>query len=201
MSEPILILEANPAPDRFSAAIATSYANSARAAGQPARILNLRDLHFDPILRTAQGATGQTLEPDLQRAQSAILDARHLVFVFPIWWGNLPALLKGFLDRILLPGWAYRNTGKPLPEGLLAGRSARIFTTMDSPWWWYWLKHGRAAHRALTQATLHYCGITTVTHRTAYRLRSTTPVDRDAFLAAVATDAGQDIARLPKAHP
>lgn len=95
------------------------------------------------------------------------------MFQFPVWWGNVPALLKGFIDRVFLPDVAFRNLrGKALPEGRLAGRTARLIATMDSPWWWYTLKHGRAAHRAMSGATLHYVGVREVRETTVHALRT-----------------------------
>src|SRR5256885_16433644 len=68
----------------------------------------------------------QPLEPDLQRAQADILWASHLAWAYPTWWGGLPALLKGFIDRIFLPGFAFKyRKGSVLWDRLLAGRTAR----------------------------------------------------------------------------
>ena len=80
----------------------------------------------------------QPLEPDLLDAQASITWAQHLVWVYPIWWGGLPALLKGFLDRIFLPGFAFKyRPNSALWDRLLTGRSAELLVTMDSPPWYY----------------------------------------------------------------
>lgn len=110
----------------------------------------------------------------------------------PVWWGSLPALLKGFIDRTFLPGWAFKNRGHGLPDGLLAGRTARVISTMDSPWWWYALAHFRAAHRSLVQATLHYVGIGRVRETTVYRLRELDASGRAAWLARAEADGRLD---------
>ena len=120
----VLVIEAHPDAGRFSSALADAYAAGAARAGATVRRLALRDLRFDPVLRGGfRGA--QVLEPDLLGARAAIEEARHVVWVTPVWWGSLPALLKGFIDRTFLPGWAFEQTGAALPRGLLAGRTAR----------------------------------------------------------------------------
>ena len=86
--------------------------------------------------------------------------ADHLVFAFPVWWDGLPALLKGFVDRTFLPGWAFRFPERwPMPEGLLEGRSARLISTMDAPTPFYRLVYGRAAHNSLRWGVLWFCGV------------------------------------------
>lgn len=192
-----LVLLCHPDPDRYSDALAQAWARGATAAGAHVDVLALRDLAFDPILRTS-GDAQIPMEPDLRDAQNAILAASCLVFAFPVWWASAPALLKGFIDRAFLPGFAYQHRGGALPEGLLAGRSARLITSMDSPWWWYRLAHGRAAHRAMTTATLRYCGITDVRETTVYRLRNLTEDAREAALDQARRDGEADGKRLQR---
>ena len=189
-----LVIEAHPDAGRFSSALADAYAAGAARNGATVSRLALRDLRFDPILRGGFRGS-QALEPDLLAARAAIEAADHLVWVTPVWWGALPALLKGFIDRTFLPGWAFEQTGAALPKGLLAGRTARVISTMDSPWWWSWLKHGRAAHRSLVQATLHYVGIAKVRETTAFRLRLLDATARGALLARVEADGARDASR------
>lgn len=189
----ILMIEGHPDPESFGAALAQAFAEGARAGGAEVTHLALGALDFDPVLRVGHRAE-QTLEPDLLAARVAIEAADHLVFEFPVWWGTLPALLKGFVDRVFLPGWAFRNTGRALPEGLLAGRSAGVLATMDSPWWWYRLKHGRAAHRGLIDATLNYVGIGKVWQRTVYQVRTLDAAGREAWLGKMRAH-GTQVAR------
>ena len=78
------------------------------------------------------------LEPDLLEALEKIKNADHMVWVHPIWWYSMPALLKGFIDRTFLPGIAFKSKeGNVFPEQLFKGKSARIITTSDTPWWYY----------------------------------------------------------------
>ena len=126
-----LIIDGHPNPDSLCAAIARSYSD----AHGDARMLALRDLEFDQNMRFGY-TRRQELEPDLNKAWQLMLDAEHVVVVTPVWWGSVPALLKGFFDRLLLPRRAYRIKSSGLPEGLLSGRTGRVIVTSDSPWWY-----------------------------------------------------------------
>ena len=194
-SPTILVLQGHPSRSSFTAALAEAYAQGARDAGARVETRHLADLHFDPVLR--DGFHGeQPLEPDLEAAHAAILRAAHVVFAFPTWWAAPPALVKGFVDRLFLPGLAFRfEPGAALPTGLFAGRSARFITTMDSPWWWYRAKHGRALHHAFLSATLDFVGFGPLSVRTVYKLRELDEAGRSRALARLQRDGARDAAR------
>jgi putative NADPH-quinone reductase len=174
MTAPILILDAHPEPDSLCTSLASAYARGANT-HTSTRHIRLAELDFDLVLRRHEH-TEQTWEPDLRDAADAILAARHIVLVYPTWWAGPPALLKGFIERVFLPGWAYKfEGGSPLPKPLLAGRTARLITTMDSPSWWYRLVHSSAGHALLTRPTLHFVGIKPVRHSTLYDVRNLSP--------------------------
>ena len=119
MNKRILVILGHPAQDSLCGALAQAYVKGAEAAGHEVRSLALGSLRFDPILREGYNCI-QPLEPDLLAAQEAITWAQHLVFVYPIWWGSIPALLKGFFDRVLLPGFAFRfRKDSLMADGLL----------------------------------------------------------------------------------
>ncbi|MEX2592309.1 MAG: NAD(P)H-dependent oxidoreductase [Anditalea sp.] len=105
----------------------------------------------------------QITEDDISFAQELILWADHLVFVYPTWWGTMPALLKGFLDRVFSPGFAFEEVEENQTwEKLLKGRSAQLITTMDTPLWVYRWIYKTPGHNAMGQATLQFCGISPV---------------------------------------
>lgn len=182
MTQRILILLGHPSSDSFCAALARQYHDTARQAGHDVRLVNLGDLDFDPILREGYRQP-QPLEPDLRDAQHAIAWAERLVLVFPIWWGGIPALLKGFLDRVLQPGFAFRyRSGSPFPEKLLAGRHAHLLVTMDTPPWYYrWIQAMPGLHQ-MRRTTLAFCGIRPEKTLTFGPLLSSTPQRRQAWL-------------------
>lgn len=154
----ILVVLGHPNNDSFCGELAARYAEGAHAAGAEVRTLRLADLEFDPVLRLGY-KTIQELEPDLSRAQEMITWAEHLVIVYPVWWGTMPALLKGFFDRAFLPGFAFRyREDSPLWDKLLEGRSARIIVTSDAPVWYNFLINGNPSQKALKRTILEFCG-------------------------------------------
>ncbi|MEL6973475.1 MAG: NAD(P)H-dependent oxidoreductase, partial [Bacteroidota bacterium] len=100
------------------------------------------------------------LEPDLLAAWEQIQWADHLVWVHPVWWGGLPALMKGFIDRLFLPGFAFQYRENSLWwDKLLKGKTARILTTLDQPGWFYRLFYGRPSINQLKRSTLQFTGV------------------------------------------
>lgn len=157
----ILMILGTPKSDSFCHALAEAYCQGARGEGHVVRQLKLGEIHFDPILRDGF-SQGQALEPDLLEAQRQIHWAEHLVFVYPVWWGGVPALLKGFFDRTFLPGFAfkYRNRSQ-LWDKLLSGRTADLLVTLDTPPWYFRWIYGAPAHRQMTRTILGFSGIKT----------------------------------------
>jgi putative NADPH-quinone reductase len=159
MAKKVLVVLGHPASDSLCAGIAKAYAAGARQAGAELRVLALGELQFDPLLAAGCRAE-QPLEPDLKQAQVDILWAEHLVWVYPVWWGAMPALLKGFIDRVFLPGFAFRyRRGSAAWDRLLAGRSAELLVTMDSPPWYYRWVTRRPGHVQMKRAILDFCGV------------------------------------------
>lgn len=162
MSKRIVIINGHPNPESFNAAIAKAYHEGAAAAGAEIREIVIRDLRFDPNL--AHGYQQRTeLEPDLIAAWETIQWANHLVWVHPVWWGGLPAITKGFIDRLFLPGMAFRyRENSVFWDKLMTGKSAHIITTLDQPSLYYRLVFGRPSVNQLRRSVLKFCGITPV---------------------------------------
>ena len=180
----ILVILGHPRKDSLCGALATAYAEAARAAGAELRELTLADLAFDPVLRTGYGGE-QPLEPDLAAAQQAILWADHLAFVYPTWWGGLPALLKGFVDRVFLPGFAFKyRKDSPWWDRLLTGRSARLLVTMDTPPWYYRWVYRMPGHNQMRRTILEYCGIRPVRISQFGRVKGSPATQRAMWLEA-----------------
>ncbi|WP_106850242.1 NAD(P)H-dependent oxidoreductase [Blastococcus sp. Marseille-P5729] len=189
-----LVIDGHPNPDSLCAALAQSYAD-----GNPgARLLALRELDFDIHMR--HGYTRpMPIEPDLADARQAIRDAKHLVVVTPVWWRSVPALLKGFLDRALLPKEDYRYTAHGLPVGLLKGRSARILITADTP---VALQRLMPDTRlaSLTKGTIAFCGFKPVTVDRFAAVNKSTPEKRAKWLEQAKRYGEQDAVRVGAAR-
>lgn len=180
----------------FNDRLAEAYTRGYARGGGAIERLDLAALDFDPVLRSGHRAE-QALEPDLLLARDAIERVDHLVWVFPTYWASQPAVLRGFVDRLFLPGWAFRYEGRALPTGLLRGRSARVLSTMDGPWWWYTLVLQRPTHRAFGTATLSFCGIRPIHYTTVHEVRSLDEAARSAWCARVERIAEKDAQRAP----
>ncbi len=153
----ILVLNANPNDTSFCNELAVQYSEGAKAGGHETELVNLYDLNFDPILHKGYSQP-QELEPDLVKQQELIKWCEHLVIVTPVWWINSPALLKGFFDRVLLPGYGFRFTGPGRWDKLLAGRSARVIYTQGAPCWYAALFYGDSFWKTISKGTLGFCG-------------------------------------------
>lgn len=185
MQKRVLVILGHPSDDSFCGALGAHYADAARSAGHAVRVLALGELAFDPVLRHAY-RTEQALEADLQQAQAHLLWAQHLVLVFPIWWGGVPALLKGFLDRVLLPGFAFQyQGGSPFPKKLLAGRTADLLVSMDTPPWYYRWVYAMPGLHQIRRTTLAFCGIRPKKTLTFGPMLGSSPHQRDAWLGKV----------------
>ncbi|MDH4468231.1 MAG: NAD(P)H-dependent oxidoreductase [Bacteriovoracaceae bacterium] len=178
----ILIINAHPSRNSFTSAIANSYATGAREAGAKVELLNLYDLKFDPILHDAYHKI-MPLEEDLIRAQKLIKACKHLVICYPQWWGSGPALLKGFIDRTFLPGFAfhYRNNSSRWDK-LLSGRSAELWLLSDSPKLWFFIMYWNSPIKWLKTATLQFCGFNPVKVNIIDRVRFLTLPQREKAL-------------------
>lgn len=156
----ILIGHPDPSPDRLCRALASAYAEAAERAGHSVRKIDLALLDF-PMLRTMQEFEHGEIPSSLGEAAEAVVWAQHFVFVFPLWLGTVPAMLKAFLEQVMRPGtaFAYPAKGKGFAKSLLRGRSARLVVTMGMPAAVYriwFFSHGIAGVR---RGILNFVGI------------------------------------------
>jgi putative NADPH-quinone reductase len=161
MPQRILIIQGHPDPagGHFGHALADAYAEGAASAGHELRRCEVAQLDF-PLLRTqadwAKGAVPASLAP----VQRDIVWAQHLVFVFPLWMGAMPALLKAFIEQVARPGFAFdAGQGGPLGQKALKGRSARVVVTMGMPALVYRVVYRAHSVKALERNILGFIGI------------------------------------------
>jgi putative NADPH-quinone reductase len=160
----ILILQGHPDATRrhFGHELADAYAQAARAAGHAVETVDVARLEF-PLLRSQADWKEGAVPPALAPVQQAILGAGHLLFFFPLWLGDMPALLKGFLEQVARPGFAFSaEGGNPFAHKALKGRSARVVVTMGMPalvYRWYFRAH---SVRSLERNVLGFVGIAPV---------------------------------------
>jgi putative NADPH-quinone reductase len=188
MTRRITIIQGHPDPagGHFCHALADAYARGAGFAGHQVERIEVARLDF-PLLRTKQefynGATPLTLKP----AQQAIASADHLVIVYPLWLGEMPALLKAFFEQTFRPGFAFEYID-PLRgrwKKLLKGKTARIIVTMGMPafiYRWYFAAHGL---KNLERNILGFCGIAPARQTLIGMIDGLSDAKRKEFLAAM----------------
>jgi len=180
-----LVISGHPNENSFCAALVDAYVESARSAGADVQVIELGKISFDPVLWHGY-KNKQKLEPDLEKAQELITWAEHLVFVYPNWWGTMPALMKGFLDRVLLPGFAFKyRKDSLLWDKLLTGRTAHLIVTMDSPAWYYRWVVRMPGHHEMKKSILGFCGINVVKISSFGPIRRSTEEQREKWLEQV----------------
>ncbi|EID72237.1 NAD(P)H dehydrogenase (quinone) [Imtechella halotolerans K1] len=162
MSRKILIINGHPDKESLNHALAASYKEGAIQAGAEVQEIAIAELEFSPNL--AFGYRKRTeLEPDLLDAWDKIKWADHLVWIHPVWWGGLPAITKGFIDRLFLPGFAFQYRENSIWwDKLLKGKTGHIITTIDQPGYYYRWMYGRPSINQLKKSTLQFCGISPV---------------------------------------
>ncbi|MEO6017695.1 MAG: NAD(P)H-dependent oxidoreductase [Polaromonas sp.] len=144
MSGRILLIQGHPdaSQPHLCHALASSYKAGAEGAGHAVRLVNIAELEF-PLLRSQKDFETGSAPPSLKPVQDDLLWAEHLVIFFPLWAGDMPALLKGFFEQLLRPGFTGASVGSPKKK-LLSGRSARVVVTMGMPaviYRWYFRAH------------------------------------------------------------
>lgn len=145
MPRRILIIDGHPDPEpgRFLHAMASAYRTAAIEAGHEVREIRLADRSFS-LLRSNADFQQSPSSQQLADCQELMRWADHWVVLYPLWLGAMPALLKGFFEQVLRPGFAFAAGAKGFPRKLLAGRSARVIVTMGMPaffYRWYFRSH------------------------------------------------------------
>ena len=155
----ILIINGHPDTNSFNVGIVKAYRKGAESAESKVDVINISELDFNPNLQFGYRKRTE-LEPDLIESINKIKKANHIVWVFPQWWYGYPAIMKGFIDRIFLPGITFDyEEGKTFPKQLLKGKTARIIVTADTPRWYNNLFMKNPAVNQLKRGTLQFCGI------------------------------------------
>lgn len=186
MPTKIAIVIGHPDPESYNFALANAYKTGAEQSGAEIREIVIRDLDFNPNLQFGYRKRTE-LEPDLIKAQETLKWADHIVWVYPIWWGSVPAIMKGFLDRVLLPGFAFKKReGSVWWDKYFTGKTARIICTLDQPPWYYRLINGRPSYHAMKKLTMNFIGIKTVRTTTIGPLRLSKDAFREKWLKQVA---------------
>ena len=156
----ILIVLGHPdgAERHLCHALADAYAEGGQDGGHSVSRLELGRMDI-PFLTSQKEQEEGVVGPAIREAQDLIGAADHIVFVFPLWLGGMPALLKAFFEQVARPGFAYDLGKSSLRSGLLRGKSARIVITMGMPAFVYRLYYGSHSLKAMKIGILRFVGI------------------------------------------
>ncbi|MGJ3233728.1 NAD(P)H-dependent oxidoreductase [Marivirga sp.] len=162
MSKKILLINGHPDEASFNYGLSEAYKKGVEKSGAELREIKIRELDFNPNLQFGYRKRTE-LEPDLLDAQESLKWADHIVWIYPVWWGSVPAIMKGFLDRVLLPGFAFqKREGSVWWDKFLTGKTSRLICTMDQPPWYYALIYSSPSHKAMKKLTMQFVGVKSV---------------------------------------
>ncbi len=186
----LLVVYSHPVPESFTAAVRDTALDALTQAGHEARLLDLHAEGFDPVMGPEERRDYHTEglnEQPVQEHIALIRWAEGMLFIFPTWWYGLPAMLKGWLDRVWVPHVTFTLPGgnEPLRAQMTHIRLLGGITTCGAPWWWTKVV-GEPGRKTILR------GIRAICHRRCrtlwlahYRMDESTPESRAAFLARV----------------
>lgn len=182
----ILVICGHPDKNSLNYTLAQTYVQTAKA-NFDVEFLHLRSLEFNMNLEHGYNQRTE-LEPDLIHAQKLIEKAEHIVWFYPTWWGSYPAVMKGFIDRVFLPGFAFNyKKDSPWWDKLLQGKTCRIVTSMHTPYWYYKLFFKAPSIRSLKQVTMQFCGVKRVRTTVFTSTQNKKKLDKSHWIQKVAT--------------
>jgi len=185
----ISIILGHPKPGSFNHAIAQTAAETLKFLGHQVILHDLCAEGFDPRLPPAELARGEVLPPDVQKHCDEIREADGIIIVHPNWWGQPPAILKGWVDRVLRMGVAYEfkvgDNGEGVPVGLLKARRALVFTTSNTPREREEEVFGDPLEALWGKCVFTFCGVNTFERRNFEVVVASTEEERKVWLAEV----------------
>jgi putative NADPH-quinone reductase len=183
----ISIILAHPNPGSFNHAIAGAAADALRQNGHGVILHDLCQEQFPPLLSAAELQKNAKLEPVIARHAAEIVSADGIIIVHPNWWGMPPAILKGWIDRVLRMEVAYRfvanDQGEGVPVGLLKAKTAIVFNTANTPDNREREIFGDPLEALWKKCIFDLCGVKNVQRRTFSVVITSTPAQRTQWLA------------------
>jgi putative NADPH-quinone reductase len=183
----VTVILAHPDPKSFNHAIAAAALDTLSTVGHDVRLHDLYAEGFDPIVLASEIPTDAALPGAIATHCEEIADADGIVVVHPNWWGQPPAILKGWIDRVLRPGVAYRfnegDGGEGVPEGLLKARTALVLNTSNTAREREQAVFGDPLQRIWVDCVFGLCGVTDVRRRMFNVVVTSAPAQREQWLA------------------
>lgn len=170
-----LVIKSHPYKGSFNEGVTQTISEEVKAKGHNASEIDLVADGFNPVMTGEDlrvWGHGQSIDPLVKKYQEAIEKADVLVFPFPAWWGTMPAILKGFCDKVFLPGWAYTTSASGKLNGLLTSKKAIVINTTETPRWIFNLYFHNPVKNAFIKDTLQTCGIKVIKFKQFDRMAS-----------------------------
>lgn len=182
----VLIIYAYPNHEGFCDAVCRSVTEGLTSGGTHFKLIDLYQENFNPALvfNRIKRRSEMKNDPETARYRQMITEADHLIFVYPTWWSGMPAILRGFFDRVLASGFAYTYSGL-YPHGLLKKKAVTLIYTMDTPAFYARLFRRNIEWKAVKGPVFYFCGMRPVRRLVLYSVRRSTAKKRASFLAKV----------------
>lgn len=182
----VLVVYAYPNREGFAYAVCQNVLDGLKEVGTTYDLINLYEEAFNPALvfNATKRRSQMKNDPETARYRQLVTQADHLIFVYPTWWSGMPAILRGFFDRVFASGFAYTYSGL-YPHGLLKNKSATLIYTMDTPGLYARFFRKNIEWRSVKGPIFHFCGIRPVHRLVLYGVRTSSEKKRKAFLDKV----------------
>ncbi|MHB8066706.1 MAG: NAD(P)H-dependent oxidoreductase [Desulfobaccales bacterium] len=196
----ICVILAHPQKGSFNHAIAATVLQTLNHHGHEVVFHDLYAEKFDPLLPGEEIAADAPLPPFLQQHCREVSQAQGLVIIHPNWWGQPPAILKGWVDRVFRPGWAYKfqeaDKGEGIPLGLLTAKAALVFNTANTPPQREAAVFGDPLENIWKNCIFGLCGVDHFFRKTFAVVVTSTPEDRKNWLQEVRDLVGRYFSRI-----
>jgi len=182
----VLIIYTHPNPNSFNHAILEQVEQGLKDGNHSYKVIDLYADNFNPVLVYNEQKKRRDLVNDEETAyyRELINQADYLIFIYPIWWYGPPAMLKGFIDRVFVSGFAYTSKGK-LPKGLFTDKSAWVIYTIDSPSWFVKLFRKSIEWKVMKKAVLNFCGVRKIKRTILADVKNSNPAGRQKWLELI----------------
>lgn len=182
------IVFAHPWHGSFNKAILDTVTGELDKQDKDYQVIDLNKDDFNPVMLESELALyskGQSLDPLVLKYQKVLNDTDELIFIFPIWWYNIPAILKGFIDKVMLKGYAYTETSTGLKGMLTHIKKTTIFSTSESPTIYINLVKGNPIKGVFVKGALKGVGLKDIRWYNCGKTTSGTRQKKEKYLAKV----------------
>jgi NAD(P)H dehydrogenase (quinone) len=186
----VLVVYCHPVPESFCAAVRDAAIETVRAGGSEVQVIDLYAERFDPVMPCDERRSYNSaapVDPDLKPHIERLKWAEAILFVYPTWWYGLPAMLKGWFDRVWAKDIAFvlpPDGGRIMPL-MTHIRKIGVVTTCGAPRWWSWIV-GQPGRKTILRGIRSLCARRCKTlYLALYLMDASTPGDREAFLRKV----------------